>query len=100
MAIFDGAICSFDALQRTPNEYRHNPYINERYLNLQLGARPSLLPFPLLSLPPSPFYSFPSPFLSPFPPRPLFPLPLPPSFSLLSFPRSSPSFPYSPLLFP
>ena len=45
-------------IQRTPNEYRH-----KRYLNLQLGARPSSFPSP----------SF--PFLPPSSTLPTFPLP-------------------------
>ena len=55
MAIFDRAICSFDALYPADPQRisRHNPYIHGHYLNLQLGQGP-LLPFPLLSLPPFP----------------------------------------------
>ena len=36
-------------IQRTPNEYRHNPYIHGHYLNLQLGQGPPS--FPSLSFP-------------------------------------------------
>ena len=53
MAIFDGGICSMPFIQRTPNEYRHNPYIHGRYLNLQLGQGPPSFPsLSFLFLPP------------------------------------------------
>ena len=38
MAIFDALYAHLmPFIQRTPSEYRHNSYINGRYLNLQLA---------------------------------------------------------------
>jgi len=49
-------------IQRTPNEYRHNPYIHGHYLNLQLGQGPPS--FLSLSFPSLPLLLFPLLFSS------------------------------------